>query len=296
MHTTKLPLKKLHDKYGIDWQKKEYITINTFQGKFTLKELIKKYNLNTDDLNFVFIKYIYESFSGRNYEDIGGIELSSLNGLEKYNLLDDGFYTKKKFEDYRKLDNITVYVISVKKEAIKEVKKYEWSVYNLVHFTDYNERFNYKESKDKLYLNSHLWRAWNNRRDIADCLDKSGYSVFNKRNQLERKLQEIKQNKLNKVISTQFNKANSDLFNKIMQAKKELAQELVSTSTYEETSKVIRKLDIIEKSLERYERHINNLNNSLNPEIREWNKYTSIGEVNNNIAKIDNWIDNLETV
>ena len=38
-----LPLKKLHNTYGVDWQQKDLITTYTHTGKFTLKGLAKEF-------------------------------------------------------------------------------------------------------------------------------------------------------------------------------------------------------------------------------------------------------------
>ena len=284
-----LPLKQLHNIYGVDWQQKDLITTHTHTGKFTLKGLAKEFNLNPNNLTFIFTEY---TPSWSSYSHCGGIVIEDAD-FTKYSLIDctGSFYSKKDFEEVRKMDNIITYIISVNKKATREPKKHEWSLWNLTRFCEPTKRFIYKPSEHKLFDNGYGYGTWNADKDIEDALDKSGYSLVAKHRGLESKLEVIRRNNLSKVLSTKFNQQNANLFNKLMQKKEELSQELIKACTYEETERILDKLDNLARVIGSYERHIQLLQNTNNPEVSYYDKYCSIKEVEERIAKMESYIE-----
>jgi hypothetical protein len=284
----KLHLKKLHDTYGVDWQQKDLITTYTHTGKFTLKGLAKELNLNPNNLTFIFVEY--KPYGSIYYTYTDGIVIEE-NTFEKYSLIEGDFHSKKNFEEVRKMDNITTYIISVDRKALREPKKHEWSLWNLTGFCETTKRYIYKPSEHKLFDNGYEYRTWNDDKDLKTRLDKSGYSLIAKHRELESKLEVIRRDNLNKVLPTKFNQQNADLFNKLMQEKEELSQELIKACTYNEVEEILDKLDDLSRVIRKYERHIEFLQNVNNPEVSTYHKYTSIREVEKSIAEMESYIE-----
>lgn len=101
----------LHTLYGIDWQQKDLIKITHCQSNFTVKGLIKTFDIKDEDINFVFVKNYIGQYKGLKiqYEQIVLVN-------ELYNL---GFNTKSDFETERKKENCEFVLIQIKKQAIK---------------------------------------------------------------------------------------------------------------------------------------------------------------------------------
>ena len=288
----KFPLKQLHDEYGINWEQKENIKCYKHEGKFTIKGLVKEFNLNLYDLIFVCVvtphPYTYDYFKGVVVLDKGLTTYSLLNSCNHY------CNNKGTFEGLRKYENATAYVVVIDRKSLVEPKKHEWSLWNLTRFVaDINTRFIYKPSKDELFHNGYRYRTWNERRSIEDALDKSGYSVIAKRRELDTKLEVMHQNNLEKVINTAFNKDNSDVFTKLLQVKSELAEQVKQASTSEKLREVCKSLDEIESLMRKYEEHIEYLQNAKNPEISKYYKYNSIHEVKDNLNKMNIRLKNI---
>ena len=290
----KFPLKQLHDEYGINWEQKENIKCYKHEGKFTIKGLAKEFNLNLSDLIFVCVitphPYTNDYFKGTVILDKG---LTTYSLLKHYSS-NHYCYNKGTFEGLRKNENSTAYVVVVDRKSLVEPKKHEWSLWNLTRFVaDINTRFIYKPSKDELSINGYKYRTWNERRDIEDALDKSGYSVAAKRRELNTKLEVMHKNNLEKVINTAFNKDNSDLFAKLLQVKSELAEQVKQVSTSDELRKLCNSLREVESLMERYEQHVEYLQSATNPEISKYYKYNSIQEVKDNINKMNIRLGNI---
>ena len=288
------PLKELHNTYGINWEDASSMKCYKHEGKFTINGIIKEFNLNVYDLIFISVQEHNDITHNRKCTIV-------LNkGLTTYSLSKSGCYrcyNKGTFEYLRKQDNISVYVASIDRKSLSEPKRHEWSLWNLTRFVDdINTRFIYKPSRDELFLNGYKYRTWKDRRDIEDALDKSGYSIIAKRRVLNNKLEEMHRNNLEKVIDTAFNKDNSNIFVKLLQAKEELAEQIKQATTSDEIRKLCNSLSEIKSLTERYEHHIEYLRSATNPEISRYYKYNSIKEVKDNLTKMNINIDNLLTI
>lgn len=287
----KFPLKALHSLYGVNWEQKNLMKTFKHTGSFTLKGLIKEFNLDTDDLIII---------RAENTDTYWGTTVGIITLKEDktdYELIDGVchyVYTKKSFEDLRKDKDTVAYVISIDRQALQQPKHHESSLWNLTKFcNDISTRFIYKPAEDKLFLNGYKYHTWNERRTLEESLDKSGYPVFSKRLQLEHKLNKIKEDRLGKVVSTAFNKDNAELFNKLMQVKETLIEEIKNATTGEELRTVTSKMADLRYAVEQYEEHIKHLQNASNPEISTFYKYTSIGEVKKGIEKLNNRIEHI---
>lgn len=287
------PLKELHDTYSINWEDTNSIKCFKHKGKFTIKGLVKELNLNLNDLTFIFI----QEHNDLTENCRGTIVLDK--GSTSYSLLDVGCYycyTKGTFDFLRKQDNISVYIVSINRNSLSEPKRHEWSLWNLTRFVDdINTRFIYKPSRDELFLNGYRYRTWNDRRDIEEALDKSGYSIIAKRRVLNNKLEKLHEDNLSKVINTAFNKDNSNVFIKLLQIKEELAEQIKQANTSEELRKLCNSLSEVKSLMGKYEHHIKYLQNATNPEISKFYKYNSIKEVKDSLTKMTTTLDSLTT-
>ena len=278
------PLKELHNTYGVNWEQKESIKCYKHNGKFTIKELVKEFDLDLYDLIIITVQYTDWS----KYTSKGTIVLDK--GLTTYSLPSfSGFYSKKYFEEVRKKDDITVYIVAVDRSTLVSPKKHERSIWNLTRFTDdINTRFIYKPAKHELFHNGYRYSTYRDRReDIEFAIDKSGYPVFAKRRQLKSKLAVVHEENLGKVLNTAFNKDNSELFNRIMQVKNNIAEEIKKVSTRDELHGLCRALSEVEDLMKRYERHIRNLQKTADPNTSIYEKYGSIKEVKDELNEMN---------
>ena len=289
--TAKIPYKALHNQFGIDWQKKELISIHKHTGKFTFKSLAKEFNLNKDNLNLVFISVT--EFGTNCFK---GVILKGYD-VDKYDLLSDNkyrhldtFYSKQEVEAVRKQDNIEVYVISINKEALTEIEEPQWSAWNLVKGAKYTDRITLKNRE--VYLNGckqDLVSYYDVQR-LMDDLDKNGYSILDKRRNLKAKLDEEKLNKLIKVKDTAFNEKNAEIYTKLLYAREVVTKELQNADTKDEIARVIYRLESLRGAFGSYERHLRRLDNILLAKIKGYDKYSSVTEVKNELYQMNKYI------
>lgn len=286
------PLKSIHNKYGVNWEQKENMKCYKHEGKFTINGLIKEFNIDLSDLVLITIQYTLGD-----YTRYGLFILDE--GLTTYSIPKfSDFYSKKQVEEIRKQDNIVAYIVAINQDGLIEPKHHESSLWNLTRFVDdINTRFIYKPSQNRLFIDGYMYRAWwQDRKDLEDALDKSGYSVMAKRRTLSYKLEEIHKNNLEKVISTAFNKDNATVFTQLLQAKNTLAEQIKEVTTADELQVLCDSLRNIRYLMERYEKHIEYLQNAMNPEISKYHKYNSIKEVRDNIAQMTTKLANIRGV
>ena len=280
----KFPLKGLHEMFGIDWNRHQLIKKHKHTGAFTIKGLIKEFNLDTSSSNLIIIsmEFTYNYY----WKNCGERERSTIileKNSDKYYLMNN-YWAKKDIERYRKQEDTIAYVLVIPDSLRIPVKKHETSLWNLTRFEcDENTRFIYKPSIDKLYLDGYKYNTWNYRRDIEEALDKSGYSIIRKRQNLQSQLKDMHEKRLKEVVSSAFNKENSELFNKIIEVKKELAEKILQANTETDMRNLADNLRIIMYIIERYENHIQKLQNINNQEASSYSKYNSIQEVTNEI-------------
>ena len=271
--------KDIHNEYGIDWQRTDLITTYKHTGNFTIKSIVKEFSLSNEDLNFIFVKY-----EGNYRDTLDGVILTGDN-LDKFELLSRGFYSKKNFDEVRKQEDIEVYVIVVKKEAIRQVKRYESSLWNLTRFADVGTRFFYYPKKHALFLNGHKWGVYMERLSVEEALDKSGYPVLSKRRQLQIKAEEIEKRNLEKVRYTHFNKDNALLKERISNLKNVLAEKLKGTANYKELDRVVDLMRDLAYIVGYFEGHTTKL---LSPNKEDcYTQYGSIQDVNKIIKELN---------
>ena len=274
--------KSLHNKYGIDWQRTALITINRHAGNFTIKGIVKEFDLKSEDLNFIFVKY------KGTYRTLDGIKLDK--DLSNFDLI--GFYSKKDFNEVRKREDIEVLVVSVKKEAIRWTNLKEESIWNLTRFADTNTRFIYKRDKGDLFLNGYKYYAWNHRRELDEALDKSGYPIISQRRKLQAKLQQVNKSKFEKVRYTKFSKDNALIKKRIDDLKNTLANKLIETDKYAGLYKIENALSTLNFTVRCFEGHMTKL---LNPESEScYTRYDSIQEVEKEIVFLNNRLNEVE--
>ena len=277
------PLKSLHNKYGIDWQRKDLLKYYKHEGSFTIKGLIKEFNINSKDLVFVCIRY-KDSFLDRIETKYTTISLQLQSDSPKYNIETTGYLTKGEVEKIRKQEDIVAYVVVVDSTNIIPITKHETSLRNLIRVEcDENTRFIYKPSIGRLYLDGYKYSTWRERNDLEQALDKSGYSIILKRRKLHSQLKNMHEKRLREVVSSAFNKENAELFNKIIEVKKELAGKVLQANTETDMRNVTNNLSTIKYIIGRYEEHIQKLQNVNNAESSSYAKYNSIREVEKEI-------------
>ena len=272
--------KLLHDKYGIDWQRIDLITINRHVGNFTIKGIVKEFDLKSEDLNFIFVKY------KDTYRTLDGVKLNE--NFSNYDLF--GFCSKKDFEEVRKKEDIEVLVVSIKKEAIRWTNPKEKSVWNLTRFADINTRFIYRRNEGDLFLDGYRYSAWNHRWELDEALDKSGYPVLAQRRKLETKLQQINKNKFEKVRYTKFSKDNALIKKRIDDLKNTLANKLIKTDKYAGLYKIENAISTLNFTVRCFEEHMTKL---FNPESC-YTRYGSIQEVEKEITFFNNRLNEVE--
>lgn len=288
----KIPYKVLHADLGIDWQKKEFISIYKHTGKFTFKSLSKKFNLNRDNINLLFITFIEW---GR--KQVKGVRLKGYD-LAKYDIFVskhgyrhfDTFYRKQEVENVRKRDDIEVCIVSINKQALGQVKEQQWSAWNLVKGAKYTDRITVKN--EEIYVNNHREDliSYYDFKQVQDDLDKSGYSVLDKRRSLRETLEQRKIDELNKVKDEAFKEENAKIYTKLVFARELIIKELQEADTRDEIAKIVNKLEDLRSAFGSYERHLRRLNNIPLAKIKDYNKYNSIAEVEEELQNMNIYI------
>lgn len=280
----KVPRKTLHEIFCINWQRTDLITCYEHKGKFTINRLIKEYDLNPSNMNFVIIEYkpYYSESISR-----GVIKIESDN---KYSCIHN-FYEKRTVEELRKRDNIVAYIVSVDQSATVPVSNKKFSsIWNLVR-EDYNSRIIVK--KNALIKDGHIYHSYNVQSEVEDALDKSGYSIIDKHTKLQHKLDEIKKEKLDKVVHTAFNKENTEVFSKIMEMKDTLADKLKDIYTADDIRKLSNALSSVQSLMHSYEEHIKHLQDVTNPDVSRYYKYNSIEDVSERLGELNSRITSI---
>lgn len=288
----RIPYKVLHADLGIDWQKKEFISIYNHTGKFTFKSLSKEFNLNKDNINLLFITFMEW---GR--KQIKGVRLKGYD-LAKYDIFKskhgyrhfDTFYSKQEVENIRKRDDIEVCVVSINKQALGQVKEFQWSAWNLVKGAKYTDRIIVKNKE--IYVNNRKEDliSYYDFKQVQDDLDKSGYSVVDKRRSLQEILKQRKIDELNKVKDEAFKEENAKIYTRLIFARELIIKELQEADTRDEIAKIVNKLENLKGAFGSYERHLTNLRNVPNPSITAWNEYKSIAEVEEELQSMNIYI------
>ena len=223
-----------------------------------------------------------------------GVKLKGYD-LDKYDLLAsnkyrDYFYSKKDVERTRKRDEVEVYVISIGKQALGQVKEQQWSARNLIKSAKYTDRFTVKN--EEVYINNckldliSYYDFWHEQ----DDLDKSGYLVIDKRRSLRATLEQSKVDELNKVRDTAFKEENAKIYLRLIFAKETIIKELQEASTRDEIARIVNRVEDLRSAFGSYEKHLDNLRNVPNPNIREWNKYKSVSDVQKELQDMNTYI------
>lgn len=195
--------KALHEIYNFDFESD--FTIQKYTGKFTVNTISKSLgNIDIDETNTVVV--LADVKYRENYCYIvrvtkSGFCISFPKKCYFYGL--DDFYSKGRFEDFRKEENKTYYIISQSKEFEKAASKKE---------VDYNSRFKYVSkigwgdgkgnhgiSQIDLLDTSHNGGKFTihtqhpaSSTDVNYFVDKSGYIVEGKKEELKRKARALK--------------------------------------------------------------------------------------------------------
>lgn len=315
--------KILHDNFGINWHKPEDINIISGQGKFTIDNLVKTYQLSENNLNLLLVSYPYYGNKEDYMTKIVQInpDLKNIDLLSTYKFWFSylgKFSTKKDFEACRKDENIFYWIIEIKPEAIINKKSI-----NIEHEIMYNnknmlERFivegeayikyalNYSAidvfkdgKKYSLNITTMYGRIKINKYDtenglkyyvLQDVLDKSGYPVYQYRERLKSILKNNKLNNVkNAVKNGTFTERNNHLLKLIMDTKKIYLKKLEQADTSEAVLQLESRFCFANR-LKKYEQFIEYQKNSLNDELSIYNKFTSIDEVINEYCEIKNKI------
>lgn len=276
-----IKLKELNYLFGIDFQKPETIQVFQGQGIFTINKLYKDFKLNEKNLNLLITKIQQGEYTENRLILIknNNVFIVNDNFMRSFNR----YYSKTDFERARKKENIKYIVISVNKEQLQRVKQNYYAVekatetafkndtqclmriqkYKIPTYCNYgNGKINISQIDEcqinniKFDLRINEQYSWNRIeiKNINDYIDKSGFNVFNKRQELQRQARILKaekeKNKLNqsqadyKQIAEQIQK----YFNNSLIA---LSRELQSLDLAKE--KDIQKLKFLNKILDRFQ-------------------------------------------
>ena len=228
-------MQDLHNAFGFDFCK-EFIA-GVHNGTFTQKSLEKEYGFDYDTYCVVVVIKRYGSWCV--------VKLTRDNCILTDNRNLDSlsaFYTKADFNEARKRDN-KVYVIAQKKEYLRKVYRTRWERYTSVEI-DYKTRYDYYENERGLIIKGER-KVWE--RQITSSyyiLDKSGYCVEIKHEELENKVRKLRKER-EKVAYLAMNNT-ALMIERVKQAieakKVEIATALMKSTTSDEVRIVGEKL------------------------------------------------------
>lgn len=315
--------KVLYNKFGINWHRAEDVNIISGQGRFTVNNLIKKYQLSENNVNFLLVshpfcgyKECYETKIVLINPDLKNIDLLSTYKFWGSHL--GTFNTKQDFEACRKDENIFYWIIEVRPEAIINNKNMNIEYEIMYNNKNMLERFIVKDEaymeqafdhvgidliKDgKKYLlnvctmhgklKQHSYDTENGLKyfTLQDLLDKSGYPVYQYRERLKSILKKNKLNNVkNAVKNGVFTERNNRLLILIMKTKKIYLEKLERANT-SETVLLLENHFCFANRFKEYEQFIEYQKNILDDELSIYTKFTSIDEVINKYCKIKNKI------
>lgn len=266
----------LHCAIGYDFNKP--YSWYTIDGKFTINSLKKKINYDPNKKTVALIKPL----KGYNAEEIYCIEITpdgyTIDIPSKYyfsyNSAFDTFYRKVDVETIRKQDHIKTIVICQNEKYLSNTDRKVLSDFfsdpferyipgNIigglckdVHYISqleltpiyYNgKKFDYKSHGQVIYTN----QVKSYPKNVSDIIDKSGYYVFSRRNELKQKAKKAYANKeKQKLIEHDFSVEISVLDKKRKKAIQLLSEKALTISSYEQMKHFAEKTNRIFSGLE----------------------------------------------
>ena len=270
-------LQDLHNVYGFDFCK-PYIA-KTHEGAFTLKSIAKEFSLDYDNFTVVAIMKRYGSYNAVRLTD-SNVILPASNAFDTLST----FYAKCDFNDARKTAE-KVYIIAQKKAFLTKAP----SRYYRANPVSIDKRYialgGYNGIVECGYPKKYEWK-------ISGCydLDKSGYPVELKRNELEQKAKERRRERKQAEYNAMTNTRNMiEKARFAIESKKiALAKALLDSTTYEEIEK-------IENNLSRWRGLGNAIYSLSRVEERDAEKlFRSPEDFNDSIADIYKSLNNIE--
>lgn len=293
--------KALHDLYDFDFM--EEYEIKKINGRFTLNSIKKILGLpdlygHTTAVIITNVKY------NENYNYIvKAVESGFCISWERriygsvYNI--DHFFSKGSFEDARKEENTIVYIISQKTDLAKKASEKK---------PDYTQRFQYKyvtrwgDGKGKHGISqidiidkqhngkkfTYKTRRPESSENVNYFLDKSGYLVEEKKEELKRKAQMLRtQREKAAADAVNFDNEINIINNRIATIKSKLAVCLMDALNYDEicnTDKILNALRWLYLSVDRFK------------ERNEKKGFSSIASANGNLNNINLELEKIETM
>ena len=279
----------LHAKLGMDLQNPNLV-IQEFKGKFTIKSLVKDLNLNLkDNLNVVYTVKEY----GDGYKDTCGVVLESETSFNTD--CPSHHYSKKHFDETRKIEDIKGFVISIPKNTlIDNTSDYSYRRNPFDNVVNNNLMARFRED------NKYSWVSLGNKQmylssSQLNMLDKSGYVVEEFRRQLKQRLANKKLKKLQNVSCSMFNKDNAEIYNMLIAKKQDIIEELTKAETGESIDTQKRRLDSLAWVFRDYEIHIKKLQecNTSEGYYYSWSNYKTIEGVQSEIKSLKDEINKI---
>ena len=266
----KQALRALHSTFNFDFCKP--YTALYIEGNFTINQIFKKLDTSTKNRVVVLTQdpenYCFkDEYQAAIIYSSGSFDIEFSKRIPYYSgpcRIDD--YTRKSdFETTRKHKNIRSYVIAQPVEYLTPDKKHE---------TDYTQRFkyiapDYKNQERTYYAGGNngfyisnitlqettsngykfeykpaIYGRNNEPRTISEIIDKSGYIIYKKRDELKRRARALKADR-EKAAYIQTNNQDKlkELETLIADKKRHIAEALNTATTYEEVKEINKKLD-----------------------------------------------------
>lgn len=293
--------KALHDLYDFDFM--EEYEIKKINGRFTLNSIKKTLGLPELYGYTVAVIITNVKYNERYNYIVKAVDSGFCISWERrvygsvYDV--DYFFSKGSFEDARKEENTIVYVICQKADLTKKASEKK---------PDLNERFIFKYATrwgdgrgkhgisqidvlDKMHNNkkfTYKTRRPESSENVNYFLDKSGYFVEEKKNELQRKAKALKTEREKAAAdAVNFDNEIKTINNKILEIKSKLAVKLMESCNYDEicnTDKILNALRWLYLSVDRFK------------ERNEKKGFGSISDANSRLNNINLELEKIETM
>ncbi len=307
-------LRFLHNGFNFDF-KKPY-KIWRIDGKFTLNKIYNITGLSFSDEAVILLwdeikQLFYLVTLKRNQINIDYKIYRLCNNWNLYDgLRIDNFYRKLDFDKMRKNENSRIYVLYQSPEyktKPKEAQKIEPNIrYDLIKYQytyNYNETTrrignieikNKNNNLDSLNINIGVNDYWGSdcfgedKADINNIIDKSGYLVKLKRNKLKQRVSELKKERLkNDFLQTNHNEKTKQVNELKKLIKKEVLEKISATDNVDVLLKLSSllyfKIISLFRSIDSFNNKISSNNFNSNSEVQ--NMYDNIKEQSNKIIE-----------
>lgn len=261
-------LQTLHESLGFDFCKP--FIVDKISGKFTVNQIIKRVNVSLPDPNKVIALYVNEDCGGWlnlvTIDHYGNITIDNKTPYYyttkgSYNIIT--FWAKKRFEDIRKHEKVSVYIISQSKEyittPIEKTIDYKTGRFDYVDngFTchggkSYINRVTVKnrdtngEKSTRVLIGQVFYTGMisHYKTDISQIIDKSGYFVDYKRDDLKRRAAALKADRQKAAfIASDHTDKITELETMILGRKKEIEKLFNAAVTSEDIKAVVEALN-----------------------------------------------------